>query len=337
MIVLYSEIDIVDQVLFFKDDLPHWNSVIQSGIHLCLNLTDKELDTKFTDPEDPVFLAYSQSATMLLPVALKNDIEKIKDDLSLTAEYPQSIFLLEISKEAALNTRKNYGSATYSVNEYPENILSFSHYVELEKDNTIHLGWGGIIDFEKPISNSLVITDNYLFTNQDKGANRGFSNLVNFVDAFIPDELSIDYHITIFAEDCDRTNDWWVKEFGKLVALIKPLRGYDIKLELVLTKSIHKRTLISNYVVGKTDQGYDVFHATEVERIKLDNDFDHNEIFSNIDNTGTKYYQSAINTLEKLEKIGDSVCAYVQANNNAAGRRLFGCNPDKTIKNRLLN
>jgi hypothetical protein len=149
--------------------------------------------------------------------------------------------------------------------------------------------------------------------------------------------LSIEYHITIFTEDCEKSHEWWVRKFGILVTSIKALRKFDIRIELVQTKSIHKRAIVSNYVVGKTDRGYDVFHAKITDKIKLDNDFAHHEIFSNLDNSGTKHYDSASITLAKLDKIGRKVCALVKANNKTDGYKLFGCNPDKTIKNRLLN
>ena len=94
---------------------------------------------------------------------------------------------------------------------------------------------------------------------------------------------------------------------------------------------------MSNYVYGKTDQGYDIFHAKNTDIVKLDNEFGHYEIFSDLDNSGTKYFQSATKTITKLEHIGNSISQYVQGNANDAGRRLFGSNQDKSIKNRLLN
>jgi hypothetical protein len=218
MVVLYSEIDLVDQFFLFDEELNHWNKLVKSGIHLCVNSTEEELDTKLSDPEDPIFVAFSQSATMSLPVALSKHIEKIKSDLSLTVEHPRSIFLLKITKEQALEAQKKYGTAVYSQDELPDNLFGFSYYIDLDKNHKIASGWKGILNFKRPLSNSLIISDNHYFKNQDSGINRGFSNLINFIDAFLPDNLSIEYHITIFAEDCDRTNDWWVKEFGKLTA-----------------------------------------------------------------------------------------------------------------------
>ncbi|TCI85312.1 hypothetical protein [Tenacibaculum sp. M341] len=337
MTTLYTEKEILEDIALFSEEFPHWHKVITSGLPVYVNINDSDLEEKLLDPEDPIFMAYNASATMELPVALDTYFTNIKTDLTQIVDKPKSIFLLDIEDNLALNVRKDYGMAVYSTSNLPESIFTFAFSLDLEKAQTIDTNWKGILSFEKPLSNSLIITDNYFFNNEDNNLNRGFSNLVNFLDAYLPNKLAIDYHVTIFAEDNDRTNEWWIKEYGKLVALIKPLREFEINLELVLGSTIHRRRLISNYVFGKTDQGYDVFHAKKIEDVRFDNEFEHFEIFSNLDNLGTKYFQASDNTIIKLEKISNSVCEYVSVNGNSSGRMLFGCNKNKTIKNRLLN
>jgi hypothetical protein len=337
MTALYIEKEILDEIALFEEEFPKWNKVLKSGLSVCININDDDLDEKLTNPEDPVFLAYNASATMKLPIALDTYFTDLKSDLSQVIDKPRSIFLLDIEETEAQNTRKDFGTAVYSINNIPETILDFSFSLDLEKNQIIASGWKDVLNFEKPLSNSFIITDNYYFNNQDNYINRGFSNLINFIDAYLPEQLAIDYHITIFAEDCSRNNAWWIKEYERLVALIKPLREFPINVELVLTSTIHRRRFISNYALGKTDQGYDVFHAKENNRVKIDNEFEHFEIFSNLNNTGTKYFQSCDNTISKLEKIAIGVSEYVNSQGNTIGRMLFGCNKDKTIKNRLLN
>lgn len=337
MTTLYTEKEILDDIALFDEEFPNWHKVITSGLPVCVNINDKDLDQKLLDADDPIFIAYNASATMELPVALDTYFTNIKSDLTQIVEKPKSIFLLDIEEDVAVNAKKDFGIAIYSINNLPDNIFNFSFSLDLEKEQTIDTNWKGILNFEKPPSNSLIITDNHYFKNVDSGLNRGVSNLVNFIDAFLPNELAIDYHVTIFAEDNNKANEWWIKEYGKIVALIKPLREFEINIELVLSSTLHRRRLISNYVFGKTDQGYDVFHAKKIDNVKLDNEFEHFEIFSNLDNQGTKYFQASDKTVINLEKISNSVSEYVITKGNASGRMLFGCNKDKTIKNRLLN
>lgn len=337
MTALYIEQEILDEIALFPEDFPHWNKVLKSGVHICININDDNLDEKLINPEDPIFLAYNSSATMEVPTALDIYIESIKTDLTQTIEKPRSIFLLDIQDAIAIKTREDLGTAIYSVHNLPEKILDFSYYIDLEKNKTFPSNWKGVITFDKALSNSLIITDNYYFSNEDNGINRGFSNLINFLDAYLPDTLAIDYQIAIIANDCDKPESWWIKEYGKLMTEIRKLRLFPIHLELILTETIHRRRLVSNYVFGKMDQGYDLFHAKNIDTVKLDNDFEHLEIFSNLDNIGTKHFQSASITLDKLEKKCLEVSEFVKVSGNTAQRMLFGCNKDKTIKNRLLN
>ena len=339
MITLYIEPNKIEEFALFEEEMPHWNKIIKSGIHLCLNISDEELDAKITDELDPLYIAYNSSGTMKLPVALGGYIEQVKKDLSQTIEKPNGIFVLDIDNDAAIDVQNKMGMAVFSSANVPEDLFSKTFFIELDKNAEIKDGWKGIIHFNKPLSNSLVICDNYFFTNEDNGLNRGLSNLVPFINAYLPDQLEIEYHITVVAPNSkEKSNDWWIKEYGKLVLAIKQLREYPINIELVLAKSeIHKRRIVSNYVVNKSDKGFDVFYSNNLEKVKEENDFEYLEIFSNLDNSGTKHFQSAIKLIDQISKHCNGIAGYVAVNKNQIDRSLFGCNGDKTIKNRLLN
>jgi hypothetical protein len=275
---------------------------------------------------------------MQIPVALDNFFKQISEDTSTLLDKPRSIFLLDIDEATSTRIQNDFGMAVYSVQNLPEAIFNNSFFKDLTKGEVINGNWKGLIQFEKPLSNSLIISDNYYFTNEDNAVNRGLINLIKFLDAYLPKALKIEYHVTVIAQDSDKISpERWNIEYGRLVTEIKKLRDYDINIELVLTNTIHRRKLISNYVNGRTDQGFDVFHATDTEKVKTDNEFEHNEIFINIDNNGTKHFQSVSIALDKLENIGNEVSEYIKAKGNTKGKLIYGCNPDKSIKNRLLN
>lgn len=342
MITLYIETHKIEEFALFEDEMPHWNKIIKSGINLCINISDCELDEKLMDELDPVGIAYKNSGTMSLPIALGNYIEAVKEDLNQTLDKPNGIFILDVEELTANDIQKKLGMAVYSCSNVPELLFSSSYYIDLPKNETIKDGWRGIIQFDKPLSNSLVITDNYFFGNEDNGENRGIKNLIPFMDAYLPDHLEIDYHLTIVSQNIglgkEKSNEWWVKEYGKLVTAVKDLRKYNICIELVLAKSqIHKRRMLSNYVINKADKGFDVFISHQLDKVKEENDFEYLEIFSNLDNRGTKHFQSAIKLNDQLSKHSGNISVYVAANKNQLDQSLFGCNPDKTIKNRLLN
>ena len=53
--------------------------------------------------------------------------------------------------------------AVYSVQNLPEAIFNNSFFKDLTKGEVINGNWKGLIQFEKPLSNSLIISDNYYF------------------------------------------------------------------------------------------------------------------------------------------------------------------------------
>ena len=337
MNTIYVEKEAVENITLFDDEYVHWNRVFLSGIDLCINISDDELDGKLMDEDDPLFLAFNSSATMKLPIALEPFFNQIYKDSSVISDKPTGVFFLNLENEKCEELAKKYGVCIFSSKSFPKKVFDNQYYLEVNKNETIDNGWKGVMNFEKPLSNSLVITDNYLFKNEDGGLNRGLSNIVPFLDAYLPESLGIPYQVAIISEVINKSTEWWVKEYGKLCAKISLLRSYPIELEIILKDSIHARKIISNYSRGKADQGYAFFYANNNRLIKLDNDFEYAEIFSNIENTGTKYFTSNSNTIEKLREICEGVSRYVAVEGNTSHCMIFGCNKDKTIKNRLLN
>ncbi|GAA4890391.1 hypothetical protein GCM10023311_13240 [Flaviramulus aquimarinus] len=342
MISLYIEPNKIEEFALFDEEMPHWNKIIKSGIEININISQDDLDERLIDDFDPISIAYSSSATMQLPKAKEVFIQEIKKDLDKTIENPRAIYVLDIKEETAEKKQKKLGMAIYATSKVPDTVFSKSYFREVSKNEIIQDGWEKIIEFEKPLSNSLVIADNYYFSNETGNLNRGLTNLIPFLAAYLPLELEIEYQITIVAqnirENRHKPNDWWIKEYGKLVTAVNLLRNYTINIELVLAKSeIHKRRILSNYTISKADKGFDLFYSNQLEKIKEENDFEYLEIFSNLDNTGTKHYESVNNIMSQLVKHCSQISTYVSVKNNQLDRSLFGCNPDKTIKNRLLN
>jgi len=339
MITLYIEAHKIEEFALFDKEMPHWDKVIKSGINLCINISDNELDEKLKDELDPLSIAYKNSGTMSLPMALGNYIDGVKEDLTQTIDKPNAIFILDVEESSASEIQKKLGMAVFSCNNLPDNLFSKNFYKEYRKNEIVKNGWNGVIQFDKQLSNSLVITDNFFFKNEDRGENRGIKNLIPFLDAFLPDHLEIEYHITIVSPNSKQMSDlWWVKEYGKLVTSAKLLRDYPINLELVLSKSVfHKRWLVSNYVRSETDVGFDFFLASNLEKVSESNYFRYIEIFRDLDNKGTKNFESNMTVFEDLSEQCTIISNDVKSGKNTRNYKLFGCNADKTIKNRLLN
>ena len=153
---------------------------------------------------DPLGIAYQTSGTMSLPIALDKYIKEVKLDLTQVIDKPNGIFILDVEENSASEIQKKLGMAVFSCDHVPDDLFSNNFYDEYKKNQMVKDGWKGIIQFKKQLSNSLVITDNYFFDNEDWGEIRGLKNIIPFLDAFLPDYLEIDYQVTIVSPNSKR-------------------------------------------------------------------------------------------------------------------------------------
>lgn len=337
MFVLYIEKNAFEDISYF-DEYPHWKKIISDDIQVCLNISEQELDNEFEDVESAIYRFYTDTASGNYPIATENFIEDIKSDYSLLREHhqPRSAFILDISEEEAIKLSTDYGLAILSSKKINDNYFLGGFAKDLAKGERIEEGWTKLINFDLPVSNSLIISDNHFFVNEEGGINCGLGNICGILDAFLPERLEVDFHVTILGLDGSKPESWWIKEFGRLKAQIDRLREYNIILELILTKTIHKRVVISNYLYGWADKGFDLFKNSNPEIIRDDFDLQAQVIFNNINDFGDSYYIFSQNNINRIKKICDEVYTYVIAEGNSSNRMIFGC-PKKKINNPLLN
>jgi len=338
MFVLYTEKNALDDILFYEEEkYPNWKKILTKNIDICVNISDDDLEKELADSESPLFFFLNAHAGAKQPIALANYFPTLIEEPSEVLNHPRSAFILDISEDEALQAQKEFGMAVFSSENIDDTFFKGGFFKELNKNNKVDGGWQALIDFELPFSNALVISDEYLFQNDEKGNNLGLSNLPNMLDAFLPKYLGVVFHLTIIAADAGKSKDWWAKRFGSLKAEIIRLRDYNINIELVLAKTIHKRRAISNYLNSWTDKGFSVFKDYDKNKVRDDNDIHIYRIFNNLEDFGDSHYSSSQKGLDELKKICSSVSDFVNSGNTASNRMIFGdCNADKTIKNRLL-
>lgn len=337
MHTVYIEKDIFEEVCMF-DDYPNWKQVIASHANVCINIEEDLLDKEIFNPESPIFLFLNAYVGAKIPIALKDYFDLINEDISVVLNHPMSSFILEVSEDKANKIRNEYGIAVFSISNLFDDYFSQGFFKEIKKDSRIIDGWKSLINIELPVSNALVISDNYLFENEERGINLGMANIPKLLDVFLPANLSIDFHLLIIAKDGGKSRDWWVKKVGALKTDINNLRSYNINLELVLTKAIHKRRIMSNYLNGWADNGFSVFRSYDSELVRMDNDIHLYRIFNNLNSSGDSHFQSLKRGLEDLKVICNNVSSFIVNHGESSDYRIFGdCNKDKTIKNRLLS
>jgi hypothetical protein len=283
------------------------------------------------------------------PVALKEFFNTIYDDNQVIAEKPRSAFFLNYSKADADAIQSAFGVIVHGNEDIEDNILKGSFFKELPKDfifeNQTTIGWKNLVSFPLPPSNAMVITDDYLFSNEENGQIVGKSNVIQLVNAFLPAKLSIPYHITILSNDNPeagkhpKTKEWCERLAGELKGAIVKLRTYPIVFEIVFTQTLHKRKIILNYLNATCDKGFAVFRVSDGKTVRSDNDFRCDRVFTRVNpHEGDTDYMAAESILHQLKNKCQSIRQYIANSGATVNYRILGdCNTDKSLKNRLIN
>lgn len=346
MFTVYAEKEIFENIVVFNDVTPHWYSVFCNHSEVCLNLTDDELIQEQV-PGTPIFEFIKANGGRNL-IALKKFFNSIYEDNNIILEKPRSVFFLNYSNDEAEKIQNDLGVIVIGKEVIDDKILKGSFFKDLPKDfvfeNQTSKGWKNLINFQLPPSNAMVISDDYLFSNEENGQVVGMSNIIDLIDAFLPTSLNITYHITIISNDHPelakppKSKEWCDRTAGELKAAIVTLRPYLINVEIIFTQTIHKRKLLLNYLNATADKGFAVFKANDRKTVRDDNDFRCDRIFNRVDQQdGDTDYLVAENILIQLQQKCQSVKDFINNSREMTNYRILGdCNADKSINNRLL-
>lgn len=335
---IYIEKDKFDEILLFNENYPNWMKILSDNTQVLLNMSDEEFNAELNDIESPIYLFEEMNASDVKPKALGNQFVALKDDMMGLINHPRDVFIFDIEPNEAENLSKSLGLAVLSSKDLKDNYFKGGLFKEFAKGQIVEGGWKSVLpNDEIHVSNALVISDCYLFENEENEENCGLGNLPNLLEAFLPKKLEVEYHITILAQNGGKSKSWWVQKFGTLKAKIKLLREYEIKLELFLTKGPHKRRFISNYLNGWSDKGFSMFKISNPNQIRDYNDFHLYKVFDNIDHTGDTHFKSATNGLQQAKNCCDKVSDDIKNIVENESSMIFGdCNKNKTTRNRLL-
>ena len=338
MFNVYCEREIFEDICLF-DDYPNWKKIFMNQTQVLLNMSDDELNDELLNPESPIFLFQNANAGAVVPKALDGQFRALKENIPDIINHPRDAFIFDIDPDDADRIAKDFGTAVFSSKNLNDTFFTGGFFKELELNQHIPGGWKSLISIDLPVSNSLIVSDDYFFENEDNGINCGLTNVTRLIDAFLPDNIKVDYHITIIAPKGNKNSRaWWIKKFGTLKAEVTRLRPYTINIEMVFADTTHKRRIISNYINGWTDKGFSIFRGDNPEKVRGVNDIHIYRVFDNINNSGDTHYTSASNGIEQIKHHCTNAVKYIQSQGDSEHAMIFGdCNKDNSIKNRLLN
>lgn len=341
MFNVYSDKVAFEDIIILKDEMPNLSSIFFNHSDICLNMDDTELE-KNLQPGTAIF-EFIHATGGRKPIALKSYFEEILEDPLKMIEKPRSLFILDIEKEKAEQIQKETGILVLSKEEINDDILKGNFYKNLEKDTIIesngNIGWDCFFNNNHLPSNSLIIADDYLFANEENGEVIGKTNTVYLLNALLPQNLVIPFHLLIIAQDNEKPKEWCEKIVGILKSELNTLRPYPISLEVIFSESIHKRKAISNYFTITCDKGFALFKVKDKKTIRNNNDirieylFDRNKL-----SEGDSVFASNQIDLKQIKDISVKVKDYIDKIETTYNKRILGdCKKDKTINNRLIN
>jgi hypothetical protein len=341
MFTVYADKDIFENIILFKEKTPIWNSIFCNHSEVCLNITEQELEME--QVPGTILFEFIKASGGRLPIALKEFFETIDEDQSTVSQKPRSVFFLNVSKENAEKMRNDYGVMVQSGDDINDTIFTGTYFRELPDQTVLEIGnktgWAALLNFSHPPSNAMIISDDWLFKNEENSNVIGEVNIISLIDALLPEHLEIDYQILIISQDHNMSKQKCEKIAGNVMSKIKALRKFEIKVEIVFCETLHKRKIFLNYMSITCDKGFAMFKCDDLKTVRSDNDFRYEKIF---ERTGKEYgdsvYDSDSLLLGKIFKKCNSVSEYIRNKCADPNQRIFGnCNRNKSINNRLLN
>lgn len=221
---------------------------------------------------------------------------------------PFAIWFLNIDQSMIDRFRDSFGLWVWDASTIKDNSLYIHHKKEYEKDDVIEgsssNGWKNYLEdanpkVKLPPFNSIVINDRHLInnTNEKSAIKRGFyglNNLVNLLDAFLPDRLSIPFQICIYCQHPKLSSSEThkiIQEFRKKVAALRS--NYSIDIDFLYDVSKHKRTFHSNYFLFDLDRGYNAFYDYDRKKLNGENEFCLESYFNDPNCSGdTNYFRA---------------------------------------------
>lgn len=339
---VFIEKEIFDDIFYLeKEKTPNLNKILQHHSEIFMNITKQKLRDE--EVEGTVIYEYLMITGGKEIVPLDYYFTNIKEDPKELLMYPRAMFLLDIEKKQALEWQNDFGLIVQSKDSIDDCILEGLYVKDLISSQVVKVGafkgWEVITNIKMPPINSLVVTDDFLFANEE--GRRGINNFLDMIKILLPSSLKADFHILLYSPQPEKLDSKWCNKItGELkTAITNFKKPYDIKLEIVYHDTIHKRIALSNYFTIVMDKGFAVFNSSDLCTVLGDNDIKIERLFNRLNvNQGDSEYIVAENKLKALKHISNGVKEYISNRKGDINHKIQGdCKKDKTLINRLIN
>ncbi len=169
---------------------------------------------------------------------------------------------------------------------FSDNLPITSHYQN----------WNFLQTYKVPC-NAIVISDNYLFTNDI-----GYENLKSILRNLLPEKLKITFDLTIIGYDPKKQFIQIQKTYQEISAFLKATFNYNINLTIIREDS-HERAIYSNLAKFSTHKGFSLFNNTRI-RSKDELTLSYNPVGAKtLSGTSMKSFSIEIEKLKKIARV----------------------------------
>lgn len=328
MFSVYIDKKAFSKILQDRDKHPYWFKILKLHSDVFLNVDDQFFEREQEKAQireelsEDTLLLLNALDSGRLPRPLLSFFEEIyseiNEDLSSypstsdsIKSKPRAVLILDITQAKAQELQKKFGFAFISANELEKGVFHSGWSRNFRRNEVVQNGWVGIYSkFTVSPSNAMVVTDPYLFSHETQDENLGEGNIIRMIEQILPEQLDIDYHITIItSRKMPSGKSIPEPKFGtiskRLVNSISGLRPYNILVEIISSETIHPRLIITNYAFSKCEKGFKIFNPSQYNMINdSGHDFIYKEAFVGLDDmSGSTPFQFAENYLEELKVI----------------------------------
>lgn len=363
MFTIYSDKDIFENIISSPDDYPNWNKIINNHSIVFLDINQDDLDDEIANPDTLLFLFLQSNARNIDIIPVDNYFQTIYGNLETVIENPTAAYFLNLTDVVTEKLQQDTGIIINNAIKIDDELLLKGIYNHWVSDETIVNNWKTILNsFQNFPSNSIIINDRNLFTNNERigtqNLNLGTDNILRILDALLPQNINIDYHVIIQTDHqinrpgienknkCDEISDFLNTE-------IRNLRPYNFIIEMVYIHSstqyyphTHNRKIISNYKTGSISHCFSAFKIRTPDKTKNDDNFTLNAFFDKINNPASResnlrehsigiqrFKETTENCISKINLVGPNDYAYRYYLNGIEVTQ----GQTTAINNRLLN
>lgn len=361
MFTIYSDKDIFENIISSPNDYPNWNKIINNHSIIGIDIDQNDLDSELIDDQSILFLFLQSNAREINIKAVDHLFRKIEANPETVIENPSSAYFLNLTNAEAENLQKSTGVIINCNDKIDDNLLMKSIYNHWTAEEIIPNNWGELLtSFQNFPSNSILINDRNLFTANERigsdNINLGVNNLLRILDNILPQNLNVDYHITIQTDHQTNRNDNKQKcdQIANILNIeIRRLRPYNFIIELIFIHSstqyysyTHNRRLLSNYKTGSMSHCFSAFKIRTPDKTKNDDNLNINAFFDKLNsllncNSNLKEHRIGIQRFKEITIHCISKINQGGSNDNVYRYYLNGVEVTQgqstIINNRLLN